>query len=183
MTREVKEKSTGKLGHNPREVKRGTQTMDLRVARIPKIRTLPRPEDGLRTLVERAPQAEAWADRIMEKLRPMLTLLYAMRRRLATAGVAVLTVWLFAHVMFGANGMVVYRQKKAEYQSLQRQIDDLQKENDRYTQQVKSLQASDPGTIEKEAREQLHYARPGEVVYVSPQPPPSPSRETNAARK
>jgi cell division protein FtsB len=157
--------------------------MDLRVGRLPKIRVLPRPEDGLRTLVERAPQAEAWADRSLERLRPTLTLLYSLRRRLATAAVAVLTVWLFAHVMFGANGMVIYRQKKAEYQNLQKQIDDLQKENDRYTQQVRSLQTSDPGTIEKEAREQLHYARPGEVVYVAPPPVQPPTRETNAARK
>jgi cell division protein FtsB len=157
--------------------------MDLRVGRLPKIRVLPRPEDRLRTLVERAPQAEAWADRSVERLRPTLTVLYGMRRRLATAAVAVLTVWVFAHVMFGANGMVIYRQKKTEYQSLQRQIDELQKENDRYTQQVKSLQIPDPSTIEKEAREQLHYARPGEVVYVSPPPQQSPTRETNAARK
>ncbi len=157
--------------------------MNLRIGRLPKIRVLPRPEDRLRTLVERAPQAEAWADRSMEKLRPTLTLLYSLRRRLATAAVVVLTVWLFAHVMFGANGMVIYRQKKAEYQSLQKEIDALQKENDRYTRQVKSLQAPDPDTIEKEAREQLHYARPGEVVYVAPPAVHTPRPETNAARK
>jgi cell division protein FtsB len=157
--------------------------MDLRVGKLPKIRVLQRPEDGLRTLVERAPQAEAWADRRMEKLRPTLTLLYGLRRRLATMAVAVLTVWLFAHVMFGDNGMVVYRQKKAEYQTLQKQIDDLQKENDRYTRQVKSLQTPDPNVIEKEAREQLHYARPGEVVYVAPPPTHPPTAQTNAARK
>jgi len=157
--------------------------MDLRVGRLPKIRLLPRPEDRLRTLVERAPQAEAWADRTMEKFRPSLTLLYNMRRRLATAAVAVLTTWLFAHVMFGDNGMVVYRQKKDEFQNLQKQIDDLQKENDHYTQQVKSLQAPDPDTIEKEAREQLHYARPGEVVYIAPPPAHPQSPASNAARK
>lgn len=157
--------------------------MNLRIAHLPKIRVLPRPEDRLRTLVERAPQAEAWADRSMERLRPTLTLLYRLRRRLATGAVAVLTIWLFAHVMFGANGMVVYRQKKAEYQSLQKEIDGLQKENERYTQQVKSLQTPDPNMIEKEAREQLHYARPGEVVYVAPPPAHPPKPETNAARK
>jgi cell division protein FtsB len=157
--------------------------MNLRVGPLPKIRALPRPEDHLRTLVERAPEAEAWADRSMERLRPTLTLLYGMRRRLATAAVAVITVWLFAHVMFGANGMVIYRQKKAEYQSLQKEIDGLQKENDRYTQQVKSLQQPDPNAIEKEAREQLHYARPGEVVYVAPPPAHPPRPETDAARK
>src|SRR5579863_7817038 len=138
--------------------------MDLRVGRLPKVRVLQRPEESLRTLVERAPQAEAWADRMMEKLRPTLTLLYKIRRRLATAAVAVLTVWLFAHIMFGDNGMVIYRQKKAEYQDLQKEIDAFQKENDRYTEQIKSLQAPDPKAIEKEAREQLHYTRPGEVV-------------------
>jgi cell division protein FtsB len=157
--------------------------MDLRVGRLPKIRVLPRPEHSLRTLVERAPQAEAWADRTMEKLRPTLNLLYNLRRRIATTAVAVLTVWLFAHVMFGDNGMVVYRQKKDEFQSLQKQIDDLQKENDRYTGQVKSLQTPDPNTIEKEAREQLHYARPGEVVYVSPPATHPQPPATNAARK
>ena len=157
--------------------------MDLRIERLPKIRVLSRPENSLRTLVERAPQAEAWADRTMARLRPALTLLYGMRRRLATGAVVVFTGWLFAHVMFGANGMVVYRQKKAEYQTLQKQIDDLQKENDSYTRQVKSLQTPDPNAIEREAREQLHYARPGEVVYVAPPPVHPPTPETNAARK
>ena len=44
---------------------------------------------------------------MMERIRPTLALLYRLRRRLATTGVAVLTIWLFAHVMFGDNGMVV----------------------------------------------------------------------------
>jgi cell division protein FtsB len=170
-------------GESSRLFGRFDQAMHLRVGRFRKIRVLPKPEDRLRTLVERAPQAEAWADRTMAKLRPTLTLLYGLRRRLATAAVAVLTVWLFAHVMFGDNGMVIYRLKKAEYQTLQKEIDGLQKENDRYTQQVKALQAPDPNTIEKEAREQLHYTRPGEVVYVAPPAPHVATRETNAAQK
>ena len=93
-----------------------------------------------------------------------------------------LTGWLFLHVMFGANGMVVYRQKRAEYQSLRREIDLLQKESEHYTEQINALQ-TDPKTIEKEAREQLHYARPGEVVYVAPAPPPIQIPSTNAAQK
>jgi cell division protein FtsB len=156
--------------------------MDLRVGRLQRVRIIPSPEERLRTLVERAPEAEAWADRMMARLRPTLTMLHGIRRRLATAAVATFTVWLFVHVMFGANGMVVYRQKRAEYQNLQREIDSLQKENDHYTGQIKALQ-TDPETIEKEAREQLHYARPGEVVYVAPAPPPPVISVTNAARK
>jgi cell division protein FtsB len=76
--------------------------------------------------------------------------------------------------MFGANGMVIYRQKRAEMQALQREVDRLQKENSQYVDQIRSLK-SDPAAIEKEAREQLHYTRRGEVVYVAPDPPPKPA--------
>jgi cell division protein FtsB len=156
--------------------------MDLRVGPLSRVRIIPSPEERLRTLVERAPEAEAWADRMTAKLRPTLTMLHGIRRRVATAAVAGFSIWLFVHVMFGANGMVVYRQKKAEYIGLQTEIHSLQQENDRYTSQIKSLQ-TDPKTIEKEAREQLHYARPGEVIYVAPPPPAPPKPQANSAQK
>ena len=156
--------------------------MDLRIVQLPKIRVLRRPEQGFRALVERAPQAEAFTERVFEKLRPYLTLLHGARRRLATAAVCIVTVWLFVHVTFGANGMVVYREKRADYYRLQKEIDSLQNENNRYTDQIKALK-TDPRAIEKEAREQLHYTRPGEVIYVSPATPQTQSPATNAARK
>ena len=133
-------------------------------------------------MVERAPEAEAFTARVFEKLRPYLTWLHSARRRLATAAVCIITVWLFVHVTFGANGMVVYREKRADYHRLQKEIDSLQNENDRYTGQIKDLK-TDPRAIEKEAREQLHYTRPGEVIYVAPAPSQSQSSATNAARK
>jgi len=156
--------------------------MDLRVERLPKARILSRPHQGLLAMVGRAPQAEALAGRAMEELRPALTWLYGARRRLATSAVTVLTLWLFLHVMFGANGMVVYRQKRAEHQNLQKEINNLQEKNDHYSEQIRALK-TDPKTIEKEAREQLHYTRPGEVVYVAPAPVPPQPPSTNAARK
>jgi len=148
----------------------------------PKIGIPPQTHRALSALVDHAPQAEAFGRHITQKLRPAFTWFYRTRRRLATSGVALVTIWLFLHVMFGANGMVVYRQKRTEYQTLRQDIDELQKENDRYTARVKALQ-TDPKTIEKEAREQLHYARPGEVVYVAPPPPPMPMPAINAAQK
>ena len=156
--------------------------MDFRIVQLPRIRVLRRPQHGFRALVERAPQAEAYTEHVVEKLRPYLTWLHGARRRLATAAVGILTVWLFVHVTFGANGMVVYRAKRAEYKRLQIEIDSLQSENNRYTGQIKDLK-TDPRAIEKEAREQLHYTRPGEVIYVSPAPPQPQSSATNAARK
>jgi cell division protein FtsB len=156
--------------------------MDLRVNRIAKLRVLPRPEEGLRALVERAPQAEAWAESRIEKLRPWWMMLYRARRRIATAAVAIVTVLLFLHVMFGANGMVVYRQKKLEYEQLQRENESLQQENDRYTEQIHGLK-SDPKVIEKEAREKLHYAKPGEVIYVPPPVQATPRPPNKTAKK
>jgi cell division protein FtsB len=159
--------------------------MDFRVKQ-PNLRILVRPEQRLRSLAERALETQGLAERIAgraaARLRPALASLFAVRRRLATSAVALLTVWLLVHVMFGANGMVVYRQKKDEYQSLQKEIDALQKENDSYAAAIKSLK-TDPKTIEKEAREQLHYARPGEVIFVAPAPIVPQRPLTDAARK
>lgn len=156
--------------------------MDLRVTRLSRIREFPHPEDGLRALVGRAPQAEAWADRLMARLRPWLAWLYGARRRLATGTVAVLTLWLFVHVMFGANGMVVYREKRSENQDLHWQLEQLQKDNQAYTAQIKALK-TDPKTIEKEAREQLFYMRKGETVFVDSPPAAPPSPAVDRAHK
>jgi cell division protein FtsB len=153
--------------------------MDFRVGKFPRVRSFPSPEEGLRAVVERAPQAEALADHWIKKSRPVWSVLYDERRRLATGAVALLAAWLFLHVMLGANGMVIYRSKRAERLKLQAEIEQLQKENNLYMDQIQGLQ-SDPKAIEKEAREQLHYARPGEVVYVAPAPV---RPANNAARK
>ena len=155
--------------------------MDLRIE-VPKIRVLPPPEARLHSLTQGADRAEAWAARARAKAEPVVEKVYNVRRRLATAAVAIVAVWMFVHVMFGANGMVVYRTKRTEYQNLQKEIGQLQKENDQYAGQVDQLK-SDPKRIEKEAREQFHYARPGEVVYVSPEPAPPPQPATNSASK
>jgi cell division protein FtsB len=132
-------------------------------------------------MVERAPQAEALAASWIGRVRPFAIEIHRLWRRIATIAVAVLTISLFVHVMFGANGMVVYKKKRAEYESLRMQIDKVQKENEAYTQQIQGLK-SDEKAIEKEAREQLGYAKPGEYVYVAPKPapvtPPAANRTT-----
>lgn len=147
-----------------------------------KIARFPRPEDGLRAMVERAPQAEAFAATWIERGRPLATRVYTLRRRIATIAVTLLAASLFVHVMFGANGMVVYKQKRAEYEALRKRIDQVQQENDRYTQQIQGLK-SDQKSIEKEAREQLGYAKPGEYVYVPPVPAKSAPPAIRSAKK
>ena len=147
-----------------------------------KITKLPSPEDGLRAVVERAPQAEALAESWIGRVRPFAIEIYTLRRRIATIAVVVVAVSLFIHVMFGANGMVVYRQKRMEYQELRKKVDQVQQENDRYTQQIQGLK-SDQTAIEKEAREQLGYAKPGEYVYVPPSPAKPVPPANHSAKK
>ncbi|HWR14973.1 MAG TPA: septum formation initiator family protein [Terriglobales bacterium] len=93
---------------------------------------------------------------------------YRARRKLATGAVGVLVLWLGFHVIFGANGMVVYQNKRAEYKKLQVELKQLEQENQRLTKQVDELK-NDPKAIEREAREQLHYTKPGERVYLLPE--------------
>jgi cell division protein FtsB len=152
------------------------------VKRLRRIARFPRPEDGLRAMAERAPQAEALAASWIEYLRPFATQVFVLRRRIATIAVALLAGSLFVHVMFGANGMVVYKQKRAEYEALRKQIVQVQQENERYTQQIQGLKA-DQTAIEKEAREQLGYARPGEYVYVPPAPAKPAITSNHSAKK
>jgi len=147
--------------------------MDLRLGPTTRLRILPTPEDSLRVVMEQAPRAEALAVRFVETTRPAWSWLVLEWRRLGTVAAVVLILGLMLHAMFGANGMVAYRQKRAEVQSLKSEVDRLQKENEEGAGRIKALK-SDPKAIEKEAREQFGYARPGEVVYVAPAPPPKP---------
>jgi len=155
--------------------------MDLRLGPTPRARIIPSPEEGLRAVLgqvkdqaqQQAPRAEAAAARLVERTRPAWSWLAVEWRRLGTVGAVILILALFLHAMLGANGLVVYRQKHNELKSLEIEVDRLRKENSQHADQIKSLK-SDPAAIEKEAREQLHYTRPGEVVYVAPDPPQKP---------
>ena len=85
---------------------------------------------------------------------------------LVVVGLALLLMW---HVVNGKHGLTVWRQKRAEDLQLRNEIQDLQQENARLRGRVERLK-SDPDAIEHEAREKLHYAKPGEVIYTLPEP-------------
>ncbi len=111
--------------------------------------------------------------------------LYRVRRRIATGLAVVLALFLAYHVVVGRNGINNYEAKRQEDRTLNQQIHVLQQENDHLKEHVDRLQ-SDPDAIEHEAREKLHYARPGEVIYTlndRPQaqndrpPAPSPTQQ------
>lgn len=91
--------------------------------------------------------------------------LYRVHRRIATGLAVMLAVILGYHVMVGRNGVNIYKQKRIEDRELHKQIEALEQENERLKEHVDRLK-SDPDAIEHEARERLHYARSGEVIYT-----------------
>jgi|SRR5580692_8198069 cell division protein FtsB len=88
-------------------------------------------------------------------------------RKVATGAAALLALAMGYHVIFGQNGLTVYQQKRQDAQTLDRQLHSLQRENDLLKGHVERLQ-NDPNAIEHQAREELHYTRPGEVIYTLP---------------
>jgi cell division protein FtsB len=104
---------------------------------------------------------------IKQGLARVRTAVYSARHKLATGAVGVLLLLLAYHAIFGVNGLINYQQKRKESQELEHQIEQLEEQNGRVEGQIKALK-SDPQAIEKEARERLRYARPGEMVYTLP---------------
>src|SRR5580692_6601531 len=95
-------------------------------------------------------------------------------RKMATGAAALLALSMGYHVIFGQNGLTAYQQKRQDAESLDRQLHSLQRENELLKGHVERLQ-SDPNAIEHQAREELHYTRPGEVIYTLP-PTAAPSQ-------
>ena len=76
------------------------------------------------------------------------------------------------HAVFGANGITAYAQKRSEHRVLEAHIAKLAAENAKLKDHVEHLR-SDPDAIEVEARQRLHYTRPGEVIYTLDEKPAS----------
>lgn len=84
---------------------------------------------------------------------------------------AVALALAFAWSVFnGKHGVSTWYQQRGQEKNLQHEIQDLQQENARLHQHVDRLK-NDPDAIEHEAREKLHYAKPGEVIYTLPPDP------------
>ncbi len=106
---------------------------------------------------------EPIAQNVMEKLARSW-------RKIATGAAGVLALLLAFHVFFGENGIFLYEQKRHEARDYSEQIKELQQENDRLQSHVNELQ-NDPEAIEQQARQELHYTRPGEVIVTLPDTP------------
>lgn len=111
----------------------------------------------------------------------MLGKLYQRRILLGAIALFVVAVLTGYHVLFTENGVLDYRHKKAEYNNLQQEIQRLQQENDALQKSNDALQ-NDPRAIEQAAREKLRYAKPGEMIYVMPEPRVQPQPPAQAKK-
>jgi len=107
-------------------------------------------------------------------------MMYRNRRRLATGFAMVLAALLGYCAVAGDNGITVYKQKRAEDKQLAMRIEALKQENAHLQAHVERLQ-NDPDAIVYEARDKLHYTRPGEVIYTMPDAPASKPPATPSA--
>lgn len=88
--------------------------------------------------------------------------------RNALLGLVLVFLALLVHEIFGEHGWLALRREQREFESLRQQIQQLQQENQKLEEQIKALR-SDPKAIEKQARDQLRMARPGEIIYTLPE--------------
>ncbi len=100
-------------------------------------------------------------------------------RPAATTAVVALALLLGWHAVYGRNGLLVWQQKRVEDRQLRKQIDGLNQENTRLRNRIEELK-SNPDAIGIVARDQLHYAKPNEVIVALP--PEKPAQPAGAAK-
>jgi cell division protein FtsB len=72
--------------------------------------------------------------------------------------------------VFGTHGVLAMRRAQKEAATVKKEIDQINEENRQLRDRVKSLK-NDPDAIERIARDELHLARPGEIIFeTAPRP-------------
>jgi cell division protein FtsB len=128
-------------------------------------------------------------DRAMTEPRTEGTMSFAEQlreffRRNASWFLALAFALLVLQDVFGTHGVLAMRRAQKEAASVQKEIDQINAENQQLQDRVKSLK-NDPEAIERIAREELGLARRGEIVFeTAPRPAdassPSPRPATSA---
>jgi cell division protein FtsB len=93
-----------------------------------------------------------------------------MWRPVGTVFAVLLALMLGWSVVNGKHGLSAWQKQRVEYKQLEKEIDELKQENTKLKNHIDKLK-NDPDAIAHEAREQLHYAKPGEVIVALPPDP------------
>jgi cell division protein FtsB len=87
--------------------------------------------------------------------------------RAGTVVFSVLTVGMLVLTLVSDRGLIEVRRKAERLTTLEEQIGALEAENADLIEEIRTLR-TDPGEIERRAREELKLIRPGEVILVLP---------------
>lgn len=93
-------------------------------------------------------------------------------KRIAIFVLALVSLGILVREIIGPNGYLTYQRKKKEYFRLQQQVQALSQQNQQLKQKISALK-NNPEAVEKQARDQLHLAKPGELIYMLPDKKPA----------
>jgi cell division protein FtsB len=88
--------------------------------------------------------------------------------RIALGVSGLLTVALLVLAVFNDKGVIQVHSQSTKLSALEADVAKIDTENKQLIDEIQSLR-TDPGTIEKLAREELKLVKPGEVVLVTPE--------------
>ena len=88
--------------------------------------------------------------------------------RIALAVFGLLTVAMLLLAVFNDKGAIEVHAQAKKLTAIESEISKLDTENKQLSAEIQALR-SDPGAIEKLAREELKLVRPGEIVLVTPE--------------
>ena len=106
-------------------------------------------------------------------------------RRNATWFLAAAFTLLLLQDVFGTHGVLAMRRAQKEAESVEKEIDQINQENQQLQDRVKALK-TDPQAIERIAREEMGLARPGEYIFKTAPPAPdasSPAQQSTSPVK
>jgi cell division protein FtsB len=88
--------------------------------------------------------------------------------RIALGVSGLLTVALLVLAVFNDKGVIQVHSQSTKLSTLEADVARIDTENKQLIDEIQALR-TDPGTIEKLAREELKLVKPGEVVLVTPE--------------
>jgi cell division protein FtsB len=94
------------------------------------------------------------------------------KRLLLTLAVSAILA-LVARSLIGERGLLEVVRKKGAHQDLAAEVESLREENAKLQREIQSLRA-DPAAIERIAREELGYSKPGEITFLLRDDAPAP---------
>jgi cell division protein FtsB len=92
-----------------------------------------------------------------------------LRKKAAGLASAIALIALLVGSLFGDRGILHLMAQRERAAVLARELDALRDENERLAADIAALRA-DPAAIERIAREELGYAKPGETVFLIREP-------------